>query len=573
MEYLVLFLAFLFLGAIVFARGLWDDKKQRRRQREKLREAFGRKAVRTYADGEFHGIPRYFEKHRDGFFLDDITWNDLNLDEIFRQMNTTGSSAGQEYLYAMLRKPSFSEKELEERETLMAYFTEHEEERLRLQLLYGQMGRTGKYSLYDYLDYLEDLGERKCGLQILLDLLFLPAVALTGFSAQVGIVALLLLLICNISTYLKDKGAIEPYLISFRYILGAVSAAEKLCREKIPVLEPQQQALREILRQFKKLKREAKWGMRSMGGGENPIGVVMDYVNMIFHFDILAFNGMLHQVRSHAEEVDALLTITGRIDALIAAAGYRESLPGWCLPVFARGSAQEKGAGADMPCLVMKNMYHPLLAEPVKNDITACGGVLLTGSNASGKSTFLKAAALNAIFSQTIHACCADFYQGCFFRTMTSMALRDDLGSGESYYIVEIKSLKRILEAAAEPEVPVLCFVDEVLRGTNTVERIAASTQILKSLCRPGVCCFAATHDIELTGLLQKEYDNYHFEEEITDGDIHFPYRLMPGKAGSRNAIRLLSIMGYEEELIAAAEGLAEHFVKSGKWEDEVCWK
>lgn len=90
------------------------------------------------------------------------------------------------------------------------------------------------------------------------------------------------------------------------------------------------------------------------------------------------------------------------------------------------------------------------------------------------------------ILAQTIHTCCADRCQSSYWRVMTSMALRDDLGSGESYYIVEIRSLKRILDAAQSPGAPVLCFVDEVLRGTNTVERIAASTQILKSLHKPG---------------------------------------------------------------------------------------
>lgn len=584
MEYLILFLALLLAGAFAFAKGLWDSRRQERWQREKLREAFGQKAQREYADGEFVGIPRYFEKHQEGFFLDDITWNDLDLDEIFLQMNSTGSSAGQEYLYAMLRTPSFSTEELSYREELMQYFTEHEEERLRLQMLYRQMGRTGKYSLYDYLDFLDDLGERRNGLQILLDLLFIPAVALIGVSAQAGILVLMVLMVCNISTYLKEKRATEPYLISFQYVFRTIAAAERLCREEIPVLKKEQETLASLLTRFQKLKRNAAWGMRSMGGDGNPLSVLLDYINMVFHFDILAFNTMLHQVREHAADIDALLTATGKIDALIAAAGYRRSLEAWCVPELVQN--HQSGAGREAAqgvwtgqgaltsaqreglCFEMKQMYHPLLHDPVKNDITVTNGVLLTGSNASGKSTFLKAVALNAILAQTIHTCCADFYRGCFCRTMTSMALRDDLGSGESYYIVEIRSLKRILEASAQAIPPVLCFVDEVLRGTNTVERIAASTQILKSLHKPGVCCFAATHDIELTELLAEEYDNYHFEEEITEGDIHFPYRLMEGKATSRNAIRLLSIMGYDGKIIEDAEEMAARFTACGKWEN-----
>lgn len=583
MEYLILFLALLLAGVLVFAKGLWDARVQERWKRKKLREAFGKRAEREYADGEFVGIPRYFEKHQEGFFLDDITWNDLDLDEIFLQMNSTGSSAGQEYLYAMLRTPSFSEEELSHREELMRYFTEHEEERLRLQTLYQQMGRTGKYSLYDYLDFLDDLGARRNGLQILLDLLFVPAVALIGVSAQAGILVLMVLMVCNISTYLKEKRATEPYLISFQYVFRTIAAAEKLSKEDIPVLDKEKEALGALLKRFGKLKRNAAWGMRRMGGDGNPLSVLMDYVNMVFHFDILAFNTMLHQVREHAQDIDELLTVTGKIDALIAAAGYRMSLEAWCVPEFIKNRQNSAGglAGQDVlmgqdalpsaqregPCFEMWQMYHPLLNDPVKNDIAVTKGVLLTGSNASGKSTFLKAVALNAILAQTIHTCCADSYKGSFCRTMTSMALRDDLGSGESYYIVEIRSLKRILEASALTEPPVLCFVDEVLRGTNTVERIAASTQILKSLHKPGVCCFAATHDIELTELLQEEYDNYHFEEEITEGDIHFPYRLMEGKATSRNAIRLLSIMGYDGRIIEDAEAMAARFAASGKWE------
>ena len=190
-----------------------------------------------------------------------------------------------------------------------------------------------------------------------------------------------------------------------------------------------------------------------------------------------------------------------------------------------------------------EEMYHPLISNPVKNSFETNNGVLVTGSNASGKSTFLKTIAINAILAQTINTCLADKFITNHYRIYSSMALRDNLGSGESYYIVEIKSLKRILDAVNKDVSPVLCFVDEVLRGTNTVERIAASTQILKSLCNANTKCFAATHDIELTHLLEKYYDNYHFEEEVIDNDIVFNYKVLNGRATSRNAIKLLKIL------------------------------
>lgn len=126
-------------------------------------------------------------------------------------------------------------------------------------------------------------------------------------------------------------------------------------------------------------------------------------------------------------------------------------------------------------------------------------GVLLTGSNASGKSTFLKTVAVNAILSQSVNTCMAKKYEAPLFHVYSSMALRDNMDSGESYYIVEIKGTQADSGCCgSRKRFHVLCFVDEVLRGTNTVERIAASTQILKFLRKRKVFCFAATHDIEL---------------------------------------------------------------------------
>ena len=78
--------------------------------------------------------------------------------------------------------------------------------------------------------------------------------------------------------------------------------------------------------------------------------------------------------------------------------------------------------------------------------------------------------------------------------------------------------------------------------------------------------CFAATHDIELTELLEKEYDNYHFEETIVENDVRFNYRLKNGKATTRNAIRLLAVLGYEDTIIEQAEERAERFVNDGIW-------
>lgn len=145
------------------------------------------------------------------------------------------------------------------------------------------------------------------------------------------------------------------------------------------------------------------------------------------------------------------------------------------------------------------------------------------------------------------------------------MALKDDVLRNESYYIVEIKSLKRIIDKSND-KIPTLCFVDEILRGTNTIERIASSSEVLNYFNNSNCICFAATHDIELTYLLEDEFNNYHFEEEITDKDIVFDYVLKNGRANSRNAIKLLGLMGYDDKIIDSANERAEQFITTGKW-------
>ena len=164
---------------------------------------------------------------------------------------------------------------------------------------------------------------------------------------------------------------------------------------------------------------------------------------------------------------------------------------------------------------------HPLIREPVTNSVHWTRNLLITGSNASGKSTFTKAIALNAILAQTIMTCYASAFTLPRAQVMSSMAVRDQIQDGESYFVVEIKSLRRILSAIREERF-LLCFIDEILRGTNTIERIASSAALLSYLNNQPVLCMAATHDIELTQLLS-DYQQFHFREEMTENGMVFP--------------------------------------------------
>lgn len=562
MEYVIFFATLVLILVFIFIKGTWDSRQATRRFIRKLYEDYGKRPEREYKAERFLRIDSYYRKHQRESQIDDITWNDLNMDEIFKRMNHTLSSTGEEYLYYTLRTPKQSKEELDRQEAVVDYFAEHEDERVKVQMLMRALGGTGNYSLYDYLEYLSVLGKRSNTRNILLDAAFIPLIILCFFQISIGLGGIAVLLVYNISTYFREKKEIDPYIVSFAYVMRLVNVSGKLTKMDIPVCRQEWEAIKEHRSRLDRMKSGAFWVLSGTAGGSvttsgNPLDIIMDYIRMAFHVDLIVFNKMLAELNKHLDDVDVLVEKIGQVETAICIGEFRASLNnGWCLPEFVKDGEMN---------LVMG--YHPLIEDPVKNTIVTSRGVLLTGSNASGKSTFLKTVALNAILAQTVQTCTADAYSAPMYYIYSSMSLRDDIESGESYYIVEIKALKRILDAGRIHQGRVLCFVDEVLRGTNTVERIAASTQILMSLAGDNLTCFAATHDIELTELLTDYYDNYHFEEDIREGDVFFNYKLLNGKATTRNAIKLLEIMGYDAGIIQKATKQAEHFVESGVWE------
>ena len=552
---------YLIIGTVILlslALSLGEKKQAEADVYEDLRENYGKKARRKeMTDERYAQVPGYYTRHRQEGQIDDITWNDLDMDRLFRAMDSTMSGCGEEYLYYLLRTPAGKPEDLAYTEDQLCFADRDEEARLDLQMTLYRLGHTGKYSIYDYIESLDDVKIVPVWRQWMS--LFLPFAAFGSMflSTRFGVLALIAVLAYNIITYFRQKAGIDPYIVTMRYLLRILMVADDLGRQEIPAFREEMEEMRKIIKDFGGFRRGASLLFyNSETGSNNIIDLLLDYIRFTLHLDLLKFTYMLGDVRGRQAQVDRLITILGRLDAAVSIASWRRSLPVYCRPVFEEGAA---GPEAEA-------IYHPLLAEPVSNSLRTDRPVLLTGSNASGKSTFLKAMALGALLGQTLRTVPAASYKADMYQIYSSMALRDDLQGGESYFIVEIRSLKRILDAAEAGGRPVLCFIDEVLRGTNTVERIAASAEILSHFADRGVTCFAATHDIELTGLLQDRFENYHFQEDIEDGRVVFHYRLLPGPSDTRNAIRLLETLGYDAALTERAEERAQHFLRTGAW-------
>lgn len=556
MEYLIFSVVTVAVILFIFIQGKMDEQKQLRLFMQTLRENKGKLPDKEYKIERFVRIPGYFEKHQEGFQIDDITWNDLGMDEVFCRINYSISATGDEVLYHMLRTPCMEITKLKHFHEMAEFFQNNDDERLQYQSFMKKLGTTGKYSLYDYLYYLERLEKRDNKKEIISVCILPILIAVACFDLSLGITGIIIWMLYQMFGYFKIKSDNEPYLTSLAYIMRMIEVGEGVSKKLPAVCEKEREEILTSAKELKDAKKGCFWIFGNIYKTGSPFDVIFDYIRMVFHVDLIYFNHMLKEIMDKKEQVDAMVTTMGTIEAAVSVALYRASLDkGWCVPVFENGEMN------------VENAYHPLIKNPVKNSIRTEKNVLLTGSNASGKSTFLKTMALSSLLAQTIYTVSADKYEAPIYHLYSSMSLRDDLDSGDSYYIVEIKSIKRILDSMESTDGKVLCFVDEVLRGTNTVERIAASTQILLNMAGENMQCFAATHDIELTGLLEGPYENYHFEEEIKDGDVLFNYQLQPGKATTRNAIKLLEIMGYKPEIIEKARIQADSFLERGVWE------
>ena len=540
-------------------KGIFDKRHRKKRLIASLIQHWGMPPMQEYTQEKFLSL-QYYYKHRyqkdtkERFFIDNITWNDLSLDDLFFLLNATNSSMGEEYLWAMLHELQFSKKMLEERESLITFFQKNEKNRLKLQTAFAMIGKNKKISIYEYMDRIETV-KRESNWKhfIALGIMFL-SIFLLFIMPSFGGFLLLGCIAYNIISYYKRKGEIAPYFSAISYLIRMLDYGESISKEFLSELfTPYYEVLQKNTAHLKKFRKGAPTVTV-----ENPTGDMMsfflDYIRILFHTDLIRFNLMLKEFFEKKEQMIEVFEIVGFLDAMCAIASFRTMLPFYCIPEFSKQKQYHA-----------RELYHPFLEEPVPATMITTKSVLITGSNASGKSTFIKSAAMNAILAQTIHTVCAKEYHSSFFKVMTSMALSDNLLEKESYYIAEIKSLQRILKET-EGTIPVLGFVDEVLRGTNTVERIAASSEILAVLANSNALMFAATHDIELTFMLEALFENYHFEEQICEKEILFDYQLKTGRATTQNAIALLRLLGYPEKIITRAKETASIFLSEGEW-------
>jgi hypothetical protein len=484
--------------------------------------------------------------------LDATTWNDLDMDKVFGRINVCQSSVGEEYLYNCLHELQRDAAFMLRRERLVRFLDTHPEDRLAIQLA---LAKVGKENYNGFARLIFDADNRFIKYQwiyVMLSLLPFLATAILFVHIPVGFIVVFASFVTNIAVHHRVKNQLESDLPAIEYLNLALRCCKRLCAMKPAEDLPTFAELKRCFAYFKPVMNRLP---ASQNKGFLDFDFIIDYIRILFLMDVRNFNRLIQAINRHNEAFHGIYRGIGEVETALCVANLRLTLPVYCKPEF---ESENK--------IVFTDLIHPLLKTPVANSGGLTGNSLLTGSNASGKSTFVKSLALGGVMAQTLYTVPAARFVCRFSWITTSMVMRDDIYGGDSYFIVEMKSLRRILDRVREH--PCTIFIDEILRGTNTIERIAASYAVLEWLNGQNCLCVTASHDIELTHLLAASYDNYHFREKVTTDGVLFDYKLKTGPSTTRNAIKLLSVMDFGAEIVAQAEETARGYDENQKWRD-----
>lgn len=487
--------------------------------------------------------------------IDEITWNDLDMDTVFKRINYSETTLGEFYLYYKLREVRHDKKEWEGLEKLIEVFTYNESLRDKISSYLSKIGKLNDFnftnSMYSH-NFIKVKGFYK---YVVLSLCLLLSVILSFVYTKIGVVLTFIFFCTNIFFYNSAKILLENKFNLITYSIKNIDFCRKVLKLKEKDLNFLNEEVKGTLKRFKDLNK-IRFYANNFNSNKvfiNEFQMILDYIKMLFMGDILFYQSSVKILEKNKEELYKIYDIVSKIDFALSIAYYRASLKEYSIPEFTQNEEVE-----------LENAYHPLIEEPVKNSIVIKNNIIFTGSNASGKSTFIKAIALNCILAQSLNTALCTSYKSKISKVMTSMAVRDDVVSGDSYFIAEIKSLKRLIDSLND-DVRVLAFVDEILKGTNTLERISSSAAILDYVKRTKAKLLVATHDMELTDMVSG-YDNYHFRETVTDDEVTFDYKLRSGPSKTRNALKLLKVMDFDDDVISLANNLYNDFIKTEKW-------
>lgn len=271
------------------------------------------------------------------------------------------------------------------------------------------------------------------------------------------------------------------------------------------------------------------------------VGFIM---NLFFVWDIRQVIAIENWKRANQQNLETAFDVVGEFEALLSLSSLAINYPGWCYPQIADG---------DGYTVTAKNLAHPLINSQsrIVNDFELDDAFkidIITGSNMAGKSTFLRTIGINTVLALSGAPVCASEMEVSVITIISYMRIKDSLNESTSTFKAELDRLQMLL-AAVSNEPKVFFLIDEMLRGTNSVDKYLGSKAVIEQLISKKGVGMVATHDLQIAHLEQKYPDyirNFYFDIQVIDGEMIFDYKIKHGECKTFNASLLLKRIGID---------------------------
>ncbi len=542
-----IFFIFSVLITILFAAALayFFDKRKQKKLLQKIRKAWGNTNT---GSKDFNLIETFSQLTTTSAFhtLNTQTINDIDIQDVFTFIDKTNSKIGQQYLYNKLITPTNNIEALEKYDVQVNFFTHNEQAREEAQILLQKLNHHNVYYVASLLN--ENLLEPpKWAKLFVLDTVIVILMLLLSFKFPILLIWLMIPLILNLLLHFLNKENTAKFIKSFPPLNTLINVSQLFLKKDIPFSKDSVQQNINNLSGFKRKYKLLNFGEYDANELLQILIYIFDFIKAVFLIEIHALFSTLKELKNRKKDINGLINYIGSIDAALSTASLRAGLDDYVVPTFIN----------NQKAIEAKNIYHPLINNCVENSITINSkSILISGSNMSGKSTFIRTIAINSIFAQTIYTCFANEFTIPILKVFSSIRINDSIEDATSYYLEEVNTIGNLIKES-DNDFQHLFIIDEVFKGTNTIERIAGAKAILSYLNKNNNIVFVSTHDIELAELLINEYDQYHFVEDVENDKLVFDHKIKTGPLKTRNAIKILALANYPSSIIEEAKTIA----------------
>ena len=480
--------------------------------------------------------------------LSSQTLKDIDVENLFSILDRTSTTIGQQLLYNRIVFPTNNRNELKEFSSKSGYFIENFNKRESVQKILYRLEKNGTSEIIDTLDQKNLVINKNKPLYKILTILAI--VGIMGFIFfPIIVIYSIPILAVNITVQYVFKYRNEKKYRTLSEVYGLIKAAQRL--EKIDTIIDSTSIPKNLksLKSFVKNYRFLNFGIPG-DDLSKALFYFLELIKACFLTEIHLLNNSYFQILKEKESLKKLYQFIGEFDVAISTASLKSDKRFiTCIPNL----IEEKKT------LKFTNAIHPLIDDCIPNSFSLEDkSAFITGSNMSGKSTFLRTILINSILAQTLYFCFAETYTSSFIKPFSSIKIDDNLLEGSSFFFKEVEIIKQMTEQISSANN--LFIIDEIFKGTNTIERISLAKAVLHFLNNSENMVIASSHDLELIELLSSDFEMVHFTETIKENQLIFDHTIKAGSLKTTNAIKIVEIENFPKSIVDEAYKMTREF-------------